>query len=140
MQIRVSTGDCRAAIAAAIESVRAKIASDRAAFSERSLTNLRAGAEHNGLDVNAARLQEMKDMVERDVEHAMQLHSGNETLLILQNYSDMLNFHTESSIVIDDQDFHLIKPHLPGAKAEAPKEDPALKAKDNYHGDAPAFA
>lgn len=140
MQIRVSTGDCRAAIAAAIESVSAKIASDRAAFSERSLENLKNGAIHNGLDVTAARLQEMKEMVERDVEHAMQSHPGVETLLILNNYGDMLNFHTDSSIVIDDQDFHLLKPHLPGAKTEAPKEDPALKAKDNYHGDAPAFA
>lgn len=119
MQIRVSSGDCRAAVTAATQEIVALLAADRATLSEKSLEALRTGAEHNGLDVNAARLQEMKDMVERDVAHSMSRHPANDTLEVLKNFSDMLSFHQDSGVVIDDQDFHLLKKHLPEAKAEA---------------------
>lgn len=127
MQIRVSSGDCRAAVTAATQAIVDILTADRATLSEKSLEALRTGAEHNGLDVNAARLQEMKEMVERDVDHTMGRHPANETLEVLKNFSDMLSFHQAADVVIDDQDFHLLKKHLPEAK-----EDPALKAKDNY--------
>ena len=116
MQIRVSTRDCRVAVGAALLAIEAKIASDKAKFSETSYNALHDGAVHNGLLVNDARKQEMREMVERDVEHAMRTHPGVEIKQVLDNFVDMLTYHRGDDIVIDDQDFNLLKPHLPAGE------------------------
>lgn len=113
MQIRVSTRDCRVAVGAAIVSLKQKFEEDKASFSERSYNALYDGAVHNGVPVNDARKQEMREMVDRDVQHAMLSHPANELLQVLNNFVDMLAYHRGDDIVIDDQDFNLIKTHLP---------------------------
>jgi len=119
MQVCISTRDCRAAVGAAIAALIQKVASDKEAVTKTSLDNLLTGAIHNGLDVNEARRKEMTEMVDRDVEHMMKSHPGNELLQVLNNYVDMLAYHKGEFITIDDQDFSLIKAHLPaGEKSE----------------------
>lgn len=113
MQIRVSTRDCRVAVGAALTGLEAKLESDKQAFSERSYDALLTGAEHNGLIVNDARRTEMREMVARDVEHAMKSHPAMEMIEVLKNYVDMLSYHRGHDIDIDDQDFNLLKAHLP---------------------------
>lgn len=113
MQIRLSTRDCRVAVGAAIVGLQAKLDADKAKISENSFEKLLAGAVHNGLDVNEARKTEMREMVERDVEHMMGQHPANEMLQVLNNYVDMLAYHRGDDIVIDDRDFSLLKSHLP---------------------------
>jgi len=120
MQIRVSSRDCRAAVGASIVALEARVTDYRDKVLETSFKALLEGAVHNGLDVNDARKQEMREMAERDVAHMLEQHPVNETLQVMKNFVDMLAFHRGDDIVIDDQDFALIKDHLPKAPADEP--------------------
>ena len=112
MQIRVPTGHCRTAVGAAIVAAQAEIESWR----ERSLTEaydtLIEGAKHNGVHVSDSIKAEMKDMAARDVESMSKRHPAYNYIEVLNNFVDMLAFHHGDDIVIDDQDFNLIKKHL----------------------------
>ena len=118
MQIRVSTGDCRFAVAAALKSLEDAIAEIRTKIWDNNYQSLVDGAEHNGLLVNDERRQEMREMTDRDVEHMMSQHPGHQTVEVLKNFTDMLNYHQGDEITIDDSDFHLIKAHLPKRSEE----------------------
>jgi hypothetical protein len=113
MQIRVSTRDCRAAVGAAIVACQGRFEEDKARFSEASLKALREGAIHNGTLMTPALEAEMQEMVKRDLEHAITKHPLNDTLAVLNNFVDMLAYHRGDDVVIDDQDFDLLKKHLP---------------------------
>ncbi len=115
MQIRVSTGNCRLAVGAALVALEGKIKEFGDKHREGAYEALKAGAIHNGLDVNEAREKEMREMVDRDLEHMMEKHPAHETVSVLKNFVDMLAYHHGDTIVIDDQDFHLLKEHLPTA-------------------------
>lgn len=119
MQIRVSTRDCRVAVGAAIVGLKKKFEEDKASFTERSYSSLYDGAVHNGVHVDENRMREMREMVDRDVQHAMLSHPANELLQVLNNFVDMLAYHKGDDIVIDDQDFNLIKTHLPTADVKS---------------------
>lgn len=117
MQIRVSTGNCRAAVGAAVLAAQEEITKWRRDNLEASYTNLVEGAKHNGLHVTDVLKAEMKEMAERDIENMSKRHPANGTLEVLNNFVDMLAFHHGDDIVIDDQDFNLIKKHLPTTEA-----------------------
>ncbi len=127
MQIRISTGDCRTAIAAALAATEAKLVEDRARLHNDCLANIKQGAEHNGVVMTPALLKEMQDIAQRDADHMMQRHMGNENILILKNFNAMLDYHDGIDIVIDDQDFNLLKDHLPKQNI-GDRPDPALAA------------
>jgi D-hexose-6-phosphate mutarotase len=116
MQVCIPTRDCRVAVGAAIVALEAKIKSDRETVWNTSFENLLNGAVHNGLHVDENRKREMREMVDRDLEHMMEQHPGVELLQVLNNFVDMLAYHREDKITIDDQDFNLLKPHLPAAE------------------------
>jgi hypothetical protein len=113
MQVCIPTRDCRVAVGAAIVALEAKIKSDRETVWNTNFENLLNGAVHNGLHVDENRKREMREMVDRDLEHMMKQHPGVELLQVLNNFVDMLAYHREDKITIDDQDFNLLKPHLP---------------------------
>lgn len=119
MQIRVSSRNCRAAVGKAVIAVQEKVEADKQRISEEAYTNLHDGAVHNGLLVDEARKKEMREMVARDVEHMMQRHAGFQTLDVLKNFTDMLAYHQGDDIVIDDQDFHLLKEYLTAGEPAA---------------------
>lgn len=113
MQICVPTGDCSAAVVKAITAFEAVIETTRKTIWDTAFEKLHDGATYNEIDVNNVRKQEMRDMVDRDVEHMMSKHPGHETVAILKNFADMLAYHREDMITIDDTDFHILKDHLP---------------------------
>jgi D-hexose-6-phosphate mutarotase len=112
MQIRVSTGNCRTAVGAAILAAQASIDEWRTKAVEDTYTRLVDGAVHNNIHVSDAVKAEMKQMAERDVESMSSRHPAHGSLEVLNNFVDMLAFHHGDDIVIDDQDFNLIKKHL----------------------------
>jgi len=118
MQIRVSTGNCRLAVAAAAIALATKIDEARTEHWNRHFEALKTGAAHNGLHIDAAREAEMREMVDRDINHMFEKHPAKDTLDVLSNFGDMLNYHSGDDIVIDDQDFHLLKDHLPAPFSE----------------------
>lgn len=113
MQIRIPTGDCRAAIAAAILAHTKDIEDSRVRLKDECYDRLLDGARHNGLQITDRIKDEMREMAERDVEHAMHRHPGAETIEVLKNFNDMLDHHDEMVVTIDDQDFNILKAHLP---------------------------
>jgi hypothetical protein len=115
MQVRIPTRDCRAAVGAALVALEAKVAKDRQTIWDRSFNSLKEGAVHNGLVMGPGREQEMREMVDRDIEHMMKSHPGVEVAQQLTNYIDMLAYHKGDDVVLDDGDFFLLKPHLPAA-------------------------
>lgn len=119
MQICVSTRDCRLAVGASIVALKEKLEGDKSNFLEASLRALRDGAIHNGTVMTPALEVEMKEMAQRDLDHAIRQHPRHELLQVLNNFVDMLAYHRGDDIVIDDQDFNLIKAHLPTVSAEA---------------------
>lgn len=112
MQIRVSAGNCRTAVGAAILAAQEEIASWRSTNLEAGYDRLLDGAKHNGIHITDAIKAEMKEMSERDIENMSKRHPANITLEVLNNFVDMLAYHHGDDIVIDDQDFNLLKKHL----------------------------
>ena len=113
MQIRVSTRDCRTAVGSALLAIEEAITKTHKTIWDSAYQALHDGAIHNGLVVDAAREQEMRDMVDRDVDHMMEKQAGKQTVEVLKNFIDMLAYHKGEDIVIDDNDFHLLKAYLP---------------------------
>lgn len=113
MQIRVSTGNCRTAVGAAAIEAKGEINDWRAKSLDEAYDRLLDGAKHNGIHITDAIKAEMKDMAERDIENMSKRHPAHGTLEVLSNFVDMLAYHTGSEIDIDDQDFNILKKHLP---------------------------
>ena len=122
MQVRIPVRDCRVAVIAALEEVRAKLAEDRELHRDRSFRALHDGAVHNGLTVDDARRKEMQEMVDRDIEHMMEQHPANDAIRVFENHLAMINYTTDAALVLDDQDFHMLHKHLPGVKRETVDE------------------
>lgn len=119
MFIAISTRDCRAAIGKALAAAEAQIATAREEVRDVSFKALHDGAVHNGLNPSKAQLQEMHDMVDRDLEHMMPRHPLVQTIDVLKNLNTMLDYNKDNEVVIDDQDFHLLAEHLPKAERES---------------------
>ena len=113
MYISIPTGDCRAAIGAALAETVGKLAEQREQLKEASFKALHDGAVHNGMKPSDKDIAEMNRMVDSDLEHMMPKHPLNETVEILKNMQDMIDFNHDHLITIDDQDFFLLKKHLP---------------------------
>ena len=118
MFIPVSIRDCRTAIGAAIAAEEAKIAKDTEDFKANSYQRLHDGAVHNGLTPSATELENMRAMVARDVDHAMEGHPGHVVLKVLKNYEAMLAYAAgvddgNDETVISDEDFSLLGEYLP---------------------------
>lgn len=113
MQISIPTGDCRIAVAAATKATQEQAAADRQTIWDRSFEALKGGAVHNGLNVDAAREKEMREMVDRDIEHVMGGHPSVNRLEVLLTYSQMLDRNESGTTTIDEQDFFLLKDYLP---------------------------
>lgn len=114
MFISISTRNCSVAIGKAIEAAQERLASDKVKFSEQSYDALRGGAEHNGMKIDAAREQEMRDMVARDIEHALEQHPVKQTLQVLELLERMLKRNDDpDTVVIDDADFSMLEEFLP---------------------------
>lgn len=113
MQIQVPTGDCRAAVDAATKAIKEQAAADRQTIWDRSFEALKNGATHNGVNVDAAREKEMREMTDRDVAHVMEKHPSVERLEILLLYQQMLDRNDSYTVALDVQDFYLLKDHLP---------------------------
>ncbi len=115
MQVCISTRDCRAAVGATIVALEAKIKDDTERLKTEAYNRLLDGAQHNGVPVNDALKQEMREMAQRDTDHMMHRHPGHETMEVLKNYIDLLAYHKGDLVNLDDQDFALLKEHLPKA-------------------------
>lgn len=113
MQISVPTGDCRVAVAAATKAIKEQAAADRQTIWDRSFEALKNGATHNGVNVDAAREKEMREMVDRDIEHMMEQHPSVNKLEVLLTYSQMLDKNESAATTLDLQDFYLLKDYLP---------------------------
>lgn len=113
MQIHIPAGDCRVAVDAAKKAAEGRAAEDRQILWDRSFEALKGGAIHNGVTVDAAREKEMREMTDRDVAHVMEKHPSVERLEILLLYQQMLDRNDSCTVVLDVQDFYLLKDHLP---------------------------
>lgn len=112
MFIAISTGTCRLALAKAIAAIEAVLADDRAAVREKSFNALHDGAVHNGLKPSPADLQKMNEMVDRDLDHMMEQHPGQEHLDHCKNLLAMLDHTDDPEVAIDDADFRVLRTHL----------------------------
>ncbi len=124
MFIPVPIGSLRVAIVEATKELNATLASDRAALSEKSYTQLHAGAVHNGLKPSQAQLDQMREMSDRDVSHMMEGHPALAVIDHLTTMNDMIAFYPEGEhedAIIDDHDFGVLRKHL-SVPGEAPKE------------------
>lgn len=113
MYISIPARDCRIAIGKALEEVNAGLDKVKDEVREASFKALYEGAVHNGMRPTPTQIEEMRAMVERDLEHMMPNHPSVQTMEVLQNMDEMLDFNSDPFITIDDQDFHLLKGHLP---------------------------
>lgn len=116
MLISIPSRDCRLAIAAAIIAGKQRFEEDKAKFSEQAYQQLRGGAEHNGMKVDDARDKEMREMVDRDVEHMLEQHPVKQTLDVLKLMERMLSRNIEDFVVIDDADFNMLEEYLPAVE------------------------
>ena len=113
MFVVVSTGDCRVAIKAALKDLEAKLASDKEQLRVRSFSHLSEGARHNGLTITPEHDKEMREMVDRDIDHAAQNHPATELLGQLAIYQKMVGYDTDGHMALDPQSFELLHKHLP---------------------------
>lgn len=121
MLIPVSIGDCRIAVKAAIEAAEKQLVDDRKTIRDKSFQQLHDGAVHNGLKPSQSDLQNMNDMVDRDMDHMMESHPAKHVMEVHQNLLAMLDYTDEiEAVIIDDQDFRLLRPYLP-VRVEAEK-------------------
>lgn len=68
------------------------------------------------MTVDAAREQQMREMVDRDVEHMLEQHPVKQTLAVLQLLGRMLDRNYDQMLVtIDDADFSMLEEYLPEA-------------------------
>ncbi len=118
MYISIPTGDCRAAIGKAIIAGEGRIAEDTVRLKDQAYAQLRGGAEHNGIKVDDAREKEMRDMVDRDVEHMLESHPAKQTLEVLKLLNRMLDRNLEDFVVLDDADFSMLEDYLPETTVE----------------------
>lgn len=117
MQIRVPTRDCRIAVGRALIEAQGQLTKEHEEFKENSFNALKTGAVHNGLDVTPAREKEMREMVDRDLEHIMESHPLKDRLQVLEMQSKMLLYTKEFDVALDEQDFHVLHKHLPANSA-----------------------
>lgn len=113
MFIAVSTGDCRIAVKAALEGFQATLAGDRETIRNKSFEALHAGAVHNGLKPSQHDIDQMNRMADSDVEHMLEQHPAHRFIEHCENLLDMLDYTTDDAVLMDDQDFRLLKKHLP---------------------------
>lgn len=119
MLIRVSAGNCRVAVAAAIAQVEGILADDFQQAKDKCFQQL-----HNGFCHNQTRppsdddLNMMKNMADTDAGHMMEQHPGKTQLFHLNRMQAMLNYTKDDDVVLDDSDFGLLQEHLPEADAE----------------------
>lgn len=113
MFIAISAGDCRTAVAAALEGFKTKLAEDRDAVREKSYDALYNGAVHNGLKPTQKDLDQMNAMANSDVEHMMEQHPANQFIEHCENLLAMLDHNDDPEVAIDDRDFRLLRKHLP---------------------------
>src|SRR6185436_339559 len=113
MYISIPARDCSAAIGKAILAGEERLNADKAQLSDTAYIARRGGAEHNGMTVTPAREQEMREMVERDVDHMAEGHPVQETLKVLRLLERMLVRNHDHLVTIDDADFSLLEKYLP---------------------------
>jgi len=123
MLIPVSLRNLRTAVGRAQDAAKQKFEEDKAKLSEASFSQLHDGAVHNGLKPTTAELQTMRDMVARDVDHAMESHESTQLAEHFAVMIEMANYfetHDEDAdgVVIDSAEFRLLKPYLNGEKKD----------------------
>ena len=123
MLIPVSLRNLRTAVGRAQDAAKQKYEEDKAKLSEASFSQLHDGAVHNGLKPTATELQTMRDMVARDVEHAMESHESTQLVEHFAVMIEMANYfetHDEDAdcVVIDSAEFRLLKPYLNSKKED----------------------
>lgn len=119
MFIPLSLGNLRIAICGARKAAEQKFEEDKVKFSEVAFQQLHDGAVHNGLKPSESDLQNMRDMVARDVEHGMESH---ESTGLLEHFASMLEMadyyetHDEDAdcVMISSDEFRVLKDHLNG--------------------------
>jgi hypothetical protein len=125
--ISIPTRDCRAAITKAIIVAEERYQQDVVRFKHEAYHALHGGAVYNGMKVDAAREQEMREMVDRDAEHMLDQHPVKQTLEVLKLLGRMIEHNSDHLVTIDDADFSMLEEYLPpvAREYEAPAEDAA---------------
>ena len=113
MYISIPARDCSVAIGKAIIAGRQRLEQDKAKAAEQAYAALHGGAVHNGMNVTPARELEMREMVDRDVEHMLEQHPVNQTIKVLQLLERMLERNHDHLVTIDDADFSMLEEYLP---------------------------
>ena len=121
MLIPISLRNIRTAIGLAQDAAKQKLEADKAKLTEAAFNQLHDGAVHNGLKPTPDQIQNMHDMVDRDVVHAMGEHESTAVLEHLDTMMQMANYyetHDEDAdgVVIADAEFRLLKDFLNGDK------------------------
>jgi hypothetical protein len=113
--IPLPIGSLRVATLACIAHHVQILADDKVKLSDKVFGQLRDGAVHNGMNPSATQLQEMREMANRDVEHAMGGHPSADfvehckVMLAASAYTEP----TEEVVVVDMQEFKLLQDFLP---------------------------
>jgi hypothetical protein len=119
MLIPVSIRSVRTAVAKAQAALKQKFEEDKAELTKRAFNQLHDGAVHNGLNPSPAEVKVMHEMVDRDVDHAMEQHESTGLLGHLAVMAEMVEYfetHDEDAdgVVIDSAEFRLLKDYLNG--------------------------
>lgn len=117
MLIPISIRNLRSAVALAQGAAKQTFEEDKAKLTEQSFNQLHDGAVHNGLTPSSDQIQTMRDMVDRDVAHAMENHDSTmlaahyELMLAMADYYEA-NDTLADDVVISSEEFKVLKDYL----------------------------